>query len=360
MKKLLLLSILLIPFVSFWQDITKNQSEVLKEESKWTIVQENINWSWVEESNTKLSEIWADGGLWLLWFGFCNEWIEEPTKTINAAVEQWKPFKVCAVRQNNSSSDIEINVAFPLVEYTDKWDKACGKDLSFELFIPEYKNLKTITIPAGNQVIKEFDINFPIWIDGKQDACLIYNIQTQAFLAGQSWLMPRIRKWFFMNFFVWQAGDIKNEVKIENINTALNSNKELILNFDVSNIGNLENTISVSGTISNMFGFKKDFEIVWWVVIPERSLPLEVNLWPLPSYGWLFNIKFSTNTVPHFIYDISTSKIDPNLLEEKSIIVKTTYFQMPRMILWMGIVTILLLFFAFKKPKQKVVYVEKQ
>jgi len=362
MKKLLLLSVLLIPFVSFWQNIDQNESNL-----SWTQTETNLETTsaTTELSGTQVAEpvltdIWTDGGLGLLWFWFCNDGLDTVTKSINAAIEQWKSFKVCTVRKNNSTSDLELTIDMPFATYTAQWDKTCGKDLTFENFIPESKNLKTLTVPAGNQLVKEFDINFPIWLNGKQDGCLVFNVAPPTFKEWQSWLMPRIRKWFFMNFFVWEAGDVKNEVKIENIKTSLNSNKELILNFDVANVGNVENTINISWTISNIFGFKREFEIVWWVVIPERSLNLEANLWLVPSYGWLFSIKFAVNTTPHFIYDISQSNIDPSILEEKVINVKTTHFEMPRLILWIVILVILLLAIALKKPKQKIVYVEKK
>lgn len=362
MKKLLLLSILLIPFVSFWQNIDQSETTLptAQEEISPETTAEDAVLPEVPVAEPVLTDIWADGGLGLLWFWFCNDGLDNVTKSLNAAVEQWKPFKVCAVRKNNSTSDLELTIDLPFATYTPQWDKTCGKDLTFENFIPESESLKGLTIPAGNQFIQEFDVNFPIWVNGKQDWCLVFNVAPPAFKEWQSWLMPRIRKWFFMNFFVWEAGDIKNEVKVENIKTSLNSNKELILNFDVANVGNVENTINVSGTISNMFWFKKEFEIIWWVVIPERSLSLEANLWPVPSYGWLFSIKFAVNTTPHFIYDISQSNIDPSILEEKVINVKTTHFEMPWLILWIVILVILLLAIALRKPKQKVVYVEKK
>lgn len=356
------MSVLLIPFVSFWQNIIQNEISLswIQTEANLETTSTTTELSGTQVTEPVLEDIGEDDWLWLLSFGFCNEGLDTVTKSINATVEQWKPFKVCTVRKNNSTSDLEITIDMPFAIYTAQWDKTCGKDLTFEGFIPESKDLKTLTIPAGNQLVKEFDINFPIWLNGKQDGCLVFNVAPPAFKEWQSWLMPRIRKWFYMNFFVWEAGDIKNEVKVENIKTSLNSNKELILNFDVMNVGNVEDTINISWTISNIFGFKKEFEIIWWVVIPERSLSLETNLWPVPSYGWLFSIKFAVNTTPHSIYDISKSNIDPSILEEKVINVKTTHFEMPWLILWIVILIILLLAIALRKPKQKIVYVEKK
>lgn len=342
-KTIFLLLLLIIPFFTIGQDIGIDNNENSSIEKKI------IAWA----------DIWKDWWLQLINFWFCNESIEAPTKSINAAVEQWKPFEICAIWNNNSNQDLKLTVDIWYATYTTQWDKTCWKDFSFKDFTYWTEDINQITIPAENYLIKKFDIIFPIGIGGKQEGCLIYNVQTNWLKDGQSWLIPRIRKGFFMNFFVWEAWDIKNETKIENIKTTTNTNKELILSFDVKNIWNVENEITITGAISNWFWFNKNFEISWGIAIPEKTLYLEINLWQVPSYGWLFNIEFTTNTVPHFFYDISQSNIDPNILKEKDIKTKTIYFQTPRLIVWIIVLIIFILFLAFRKPKQKIVYVEK-
>ena len=152
--------------------------------------------------------------------------------------------------------------------------------------------------------------------------------------------------------------DIKNIIDVDNIELSLDDNKDLIMNFDIKNEWNLENLVELSGTVSNMFGYSKKFSIEWWHVLPGNHWHVEANLWSIPSYGWLFNIDFKAFATPYFSYDISKSSIDPTLIEMKTFDFSTKYFKMPWLIIAIVIVVILLLITMFRKPKQKVIYVQ--
>ena len=93
---------------------------------------------------------------------------------------------------------------------------------------------------------------------------------------------------------------------------------------------------------------------------PGKSQFIEVNLWSLPSYGWKYNIDFTINGTPYFSYDISNANVDPARLEPKSWGFSTNIIKMPWLILAVAVIFILLLIVLFKKPKQKVVYVQQQ
>ena len=389
MKKLVyLMSILLLPFVSFadllpepsdvrviddeeWvieetmedmdeeniEDIEVSDKEDVEEtntdEDEPVLHESNVTATQVEEE-TELHEIWADG--WLTWvsFWYCNEWVDNLSETLNYAVTQWTPFKVCFMMSNSANQDIKVRIR--LVDLVN-W--LCSvNDRSIYNFISEedVKWFDEINIPAWNYIIKEYEIVYPVWIEWDQWACTMFNIIKE--WEAQWNVAAVVNRAYPMKFFVWGLSDIKNIVTVDNIELSLDDNKDLIMNFDVKNEWNLENLVELSGTISNMFGYSKKFSIEGWHVLPGNFWHVEANLWSIPSYGWLFNIDFKAFATPYFSYDISKSTIDPSLIEMKTFDFKTTYFKMPWLIIAIAIVVILLIITMFRKPKQKVVYVQ--
>lgn len=368
MKKLLyLLAVLLLPFASFAQN-----------DFEWkTNSEERIVWETVEEigesdqipepelfelnktagekiDDSELHEIWADG--WLTWvsFGYCNAWIDNLSNTLNYAIDQWTPFKVCFMMSNAANQDIKVQVRL-----SDLVNGICSvNDTSIYQFISEEdkESLKEITIPAGNYIIKEFEILYPIWIEWDQWACTMFNIIKDE--EAQWNIVAIVNRAYPMKFFVWTLDDVKNIIDVENIQLSLDDNKDLIMNFDLKNEWNLENLVELSGTVSNIFGYNKKFTIEWGHVMPGQLWHVTANLWSIPSYGWLYNIDFKAFATPYFSYDISKSSIDPSLIETKSFDFATKYFKMPWLIFAIAIILILLLITMFRKPKQKVVYVQ--
>jgi len=337
MKKLsLIIIVLLLPFFAFWQnnELTKNSET----KEKASVTHEHIS----------------------MWFFECDWDINQRTKTLNSAVNQWEPFEVCTIWTNNSSEDAQIEVDYNKSVYTPQWSKTCGNE-SIQEFIISDGDINNFIIPSNNYVVKKFSILFPVWIDWQQEECMRYRVSSVNKNKEENssvGIVVRMNKWVYMDFFVWNLEDIKNNMVFENIKTELDSNKELILNMDIKNIWNLENDVNITWKITNMFWFSKDFIITGGKVIPTRTTPIKANLWQLPSYWWLFNIEFTATSTPYFNFDISKSNIEPKLLEPKEFKIKTTFFQIPRMLIWVAILVILLLFLAFRKPKQKVVYVQ--
>lgn len=388
MKKLVyLLSILLLPFVSFadllpepndinWiidNDELISEKDIASLDDK--IIEEDINTenvsneedhvlrdinvtatqvNWDENWDENLHEIWDD--LWMKWlsFWYCNEWIDSLSETLNYAVNEWTPFKVCFMMWNSANRDIKVRIRL-----VDLVDGVCSvNNTSILQFVSQedIEEFDEITIPAWNYVIKEFNVLYPIWIQWDQSACTIFNIIRDTEIQWN--ITAIVNRAYPMHFFVWGLKDVKNIVTVDNIELLLDDNKDLIMNFDVKNEWNLENLVELSGTISNMFGYSKKFSIEGWHVLPGSFWHVEANLWSIPSYGWLFNIDFKAFATPYFSYDISNSNIDPSLIEMKTFDFATTYFKMPWLIIAIAIIVILLLITMFRKPKQKVVYVQ--
>lgn len=356
MKKFLgLLSIFLLPFFVMWQNIAIDENST---DTDNTINETNRN---TRNTTTDKEKAWNDNRSKGLHFWFCNEWTDNLSTYLNYAVNVGDPFKICALFYNNSDEDIKIQIRIVDQWITDDWNATCYYDsLNIQSFIRDpnvLSDFKEVTIPAGETLIKEFELMFPVGVEWKQSACFSYNRLSEQDNNVNAWgwgITPIINNVSFMDFFVWSLGDIKNEIIVKDILTKLNDNQELELSFNLSNIWNLEDKVEIKWKVSNIFGFKKDFTIDWTGIqlVPGRTVPVSANLWSIPLYGWLFNIKFTMTATPFFSYDISKSNIDPTLLEEKTFDASTTYFQMPWMIFALVAMFIIILYLLFRKPKK--------
>ena len=303
--------------------------------------------------DAELHEIWADWWMMRVSFWYCNEWIDNLSNTLNYAINQWEPFKVCFFMSNSANQDIKVRIRL-----VDLKDWICSvNSTSIYNFIPEddIKDFDEITIPAGNYIVKEFNVLYPIWIEWDQWGCTMFNIIKD---EEAKWNIAAIvNRAYPMKFFVWTLDNVKNIITVDNVELSLDDNKDLIMNFDIKNEWNLENLVELSGTVSNIFWYSKKFSIEWWHVLPGGLWHVTANLWSIPSYGWLYNINFKAFATPYFSYDISKSSIDPSLIEMKTFDFKTTYFKMPWLLIAIAVILILLIITLFRKPKQKVVYV---
>ncbi len=376
MKKFWILTIVfLFPMLVIWQNLdilsdTDKNSTILAEEniqktaeiSNNNTISDNIITNNAEQND--INENWENTyGLWNIWFWFCNEWEDNISKSLNHAVSQWKAFDVCLMFYNNAPIEQKIKVRIVDQSVTAEWDSTCDYTSSqLKQFISEsdLEDLDEIVLPSEEYVHKNFSITFPIWIEWDIKSCFSFYIPKEN-VNIEEWAGFSVinNDAYFMNFFVWDLSSIQNELLFENLSAQKDDNWELNLQFNLINTWNLENKVSIKWTITNIFWFHKEFTINWsWIQVkPGDTVPVSAVLWSLPSYGGLYKIEFTATATPFFSYDISNSTIDPTLLEPKEFTASTTFFQMPWLIIIIAIVVILLIISMFRKPKEKVVYV---
>jgi len=351
MKKFLfLLSCLALPFITLSnvlaQDIETQDVETTKK------VENKID---TKEHNA--AEVWQ-ADLVDVYFWFCNNWADDLTESLNAAVDLWNPFRVCLMLYNTDKEhDAYLDVSFVNGWKNEAGYNVCGLT-SLNDFITSWE-LWNITIPADNYLIKEFEVTFPIGYDWEQHTCIgISSVDQNP--QEVWWLKILARRAYYASFFVWWWDWLKNLLTTSNVETKLDENENLILSFNVNNEWNMENSYEIEWTMKWLFNFQKDFLAVSGRVIPWGSQYIEIPLGSLPSYGWLFNINFTIKWTPYFAYDISNAKIDPSLLAPKTFEFSTSYFKMPWLIFGIAIVFLILIILMFRRPKQKVVYVQQQ
>ena len=81
----------------------------------------------------------------------------------------------------------------------------------------------------------------------------------------------------------------------------------------------------------------------------------------MPQYKWLYTVTLNMNWKPYTDdFDITELDIDPKFFKWWSQTLKATYFEIPRTYVWGAILIIFLLFIAFRKKKEKIVYIQQK
>ena len=349
MKKFLfLLSWFVLPLISVSNVFAQDAD--IQEIEETEIVEEQVD---AELHNT--TQVWQ-ANLVDVYFWFCNDSVENLTESLNAAVELWKPFRVCLMIYNtDKENDAFLDVTFVNWWKNEAWYNVCWLT-SLNEFITSWE-LWNLTIPADNYLIKEFEVTFPVGYDWEQHTCIgISSVDQNP--QEVWWLKILARRAYYASFFVWWGDWLKNLLTVKDVQTKLDENGNLTLSFNVNNEWNMENSYEIEWSMKWLFNFQKDFLAVSGRVIPWGSEYVEIPLGSLPSYGWLFKINFTIKWTPYFSYDISNAKIDPSLLDPKTFGFSTSYFKMPWLIFGIVIVFLILIIFMFRRPKQKVVYVQ--
>ncbi len=302
-----------------------------------------------------------------VWVSFCNP-IDNSisSKTLSLWIQQWETKDVCLLLSNGTNNIVAIDLAIVWAkEHTKKpWSYSCNlKTENNE--ITKFFNEKfedTIYIPANSEIKKETKVTFPFWKEGVNVGCIEYLIKKD---QQEGWMLNfKFRKVLQMKFMVlgkdlWENW---NNISATNIETFKSPEGKLHTKGNIENNWVLNEAIDIHWTISNIFWFHKEFEIkdikvTVWQSEEFNTENIEINSF-LPTYGWLFNIKLDIKYKPYFDFDVSNLDIDEEIKKWWTISINKTFFQAPRLALWWLILIIFLLILAFRKPKQKVVYVQ--
>ena len=310
----------------------------------------------ISQSDTEMqNSVWSKLG-WV-YVRFCNNWLEDLTTKVSWTIWQMEKWKICIVAQNDTSNDVTINFSFFSTSVTDAWHTACNQTMEnvFGSFIdtPQIQ----LDVPAWEYIVHNFNIQFPLWIEWKQEWCLFYTNAD----AGNTDRAINIIVWkaMFLEYFVWDPGEVVNDLQLKILKKEI-VNNELIIEVWAENQGNIDLKTELQGSLTNIFKIKKDFSTTGEVVKVNETFIFPLNFGQLPNYKWLFNIDITAKHAPHFNLDISNFKIDESVLAEKETSISSFYFAIPWVSLIIILVIIILIILATRKGKQKVLYVEKE
>jgi hypothetical protein len=301
---------------------------------------------------------------WKVWVFFCNN-KDVPTSELQISTMPWNKNEICLYFVNDSDTDIQIDAG--IVDWVEmEWGLIRTLDCGW---LEEASNISNyiekdrespLSVPANTRIIKNTYITFPVWIEWQVPTCLVYSLIWNTKSAWDIFSI-KFRTAYYLDFFVvWDfTGD--NKISIKQTEIYMDPNWAITIDWIVKNDSALNNIVNITWTISNIFWYHKvfsiqDIKIKAWTEFKFSNKDLNINNY-LPRYKWLFNIKLDITYKPYFDFDIKNLKIDKKVLEEKNLIYSTNYFEMPRIIFWILILIIILLFLVFRKPKTKIVYV---
>ena len=286
-----------------------------------------------------LSTITTAQNIWDIQASFCNQ--DEINSELDIITTANLDTDICIKFQNNSIKNSTIALNFTDGALTPQWSKAClspeKPKTNFGQYIQDYT--ETITISGWTHIEQHFNIKYPVWFSGVSHGCLWYYIQNKDEIWWWIWLV--FRKTHSIDILVWWT-EINSDILFKNIYLTgdLVSNR---ITIDIENNWNINQEISISWTISNLFGFKQDFTIPTKTLLANSDITINTDILNIPNYKWLFKINTNLNYKPKFNFDITnhnipTQYISPwTIIITKSIILRNWFY-----IVWLSLVAILI------------------
>ncbi len=296
---------------------------------------------------------------------FCNAWEDNLSNELTLPIKQWEKQEICLFITNNNVREENVLVTFAPWVPIDIWWWSCGDRYTKDNWFYDYLTPTRewgIKVPAYWKVIKKVYAQFPIWINWLKRWCVAYAIapteneiedQQKAVVAAQGGgvITLNIRKISLLNFFVSDLTDIKWDITT-NISTSFDDNKNLILSLWIKNSFPIDETITISWVVSNIFWYRQEFTIDKSTISANWEINPTSNIGQIARYKWLFSVKININYKPYFNFDTSSSWIDPKLLEEETTTITKSFFIFPTIpAIWLLIFIVLIYLAFFRKPK---------
>lgn len=263
---------------------------------------------------------------------FCNE--GDAKKELNLIADTNKDYNICMEFYNTNSKPIKIKYGFVDGTLTNDelQKKACTTDITKDFGQYVTQDNEMVTIPANGSIKENASVNFPAWMNGMVNGCLIYtpvDEKTEQENKGNNNAATFdiiVRKASFINALVW--GQV-----IRNIETKewfrTESNNILSIFIPVYNEGNIEENVTFEGELSNIFGYKHEIKETK-KISSNSSYVLSSEINDLPRYKCFFTLKgtVSSEWAVEFNTDLASQD-----LTTKEIPVEMTIFIIPRLLI---------------------------
>jgi len=154
-----------------------------------------------------------------------------------------------------------------------------------------------------------------------------------------------MRKTRYIDILVWSNFQrdisLQNFSKNQSIQTQSNFDSTFSIKLNFINSWDINEFFQWSGIIYDKFWFSKTFDIPSQKITPNSQQQLEINIWRLPFYGWIFQIQIAWNIMPEILFNLDN--LDPRLKKAISVQTQTTFTIIPRKtILWIIIIAIII------------------
>jgi hypothetical protein len=280
---------------------------------------------------------------------FCD-WTQE----LNNVVEQLASSEVCLTLNNDSDEDLNFWIKFAEQELSNMGSRACRADYQNPIasFIQAtWDTDKNIVVPAKSVIEKKFSIRFPLWISGQQRGCVAYGVSEDFSQNEGSMVSIVTRKVLYFDFFVWDYGNLDHTIRVLPMQAVENSNGELEISIPVENIGNIDSSVTIVGTISDFFWFSRTLTFEGQLVDVNTTKVFVANAGFLPWYKWLFTVELDVDYQASFGFDISNLNIDAKFKTPQKMTISETYFSRPWVVIGIAALVLLLLVSMFRKKK---------
>ena len=303
--------------------------------------------------------------LWNIDLTFCNSWII--TNELDLITKAWEEVSICINITNTSQEDMSVNIDFLDATITQDAfsNRACNAadrpKTYFGNFMLDYD--KTVNIKWNSTIKKTYKIQLPVWYKWLSHGCVAYNVIQPSWQENQSMLNIIVRKIKFIDIFVW-ATPIKSQIKIWSIKTTKDWK---ITNFQIwfKNIWNTTQNATISWTITNILGFKKQLKLDQNTVSiePNKEIQIKTNNKDLilPTYKWLFTVNFEITNKPVFNFNISSWNnilkevvLGGNFKASKIIFIANPYFY------WILVIFLVLIYLAFFRKRKTIIISKKK
>ncbi|MFA5747893.1 MAG: hypothetical protein WC872_02145 [Candidatus Absconditabacterales bacterium] len=296
---------------------------------------------------------------------FCND--NQITKDLSFMTDGGKNTPLCMQFQNKSEEDLAVTVGFvDGVLTNDSYkSKACKNEGEGTMF-GKYVNLeqKTFIVKAKSTETKNANVKFPGGFSGVVHGCITYYIADAPVgnlnVGKNAMFNILVRKAKFVDALVganFNRGISLKDFPSKGISTNPKINlsfekSDLILKLNVVNSGSIDEKVSISGTISNIFGYKKDFNFDSTPLYADSIIQLIKNIGGMPYYKGLFTLKL--NLISLVNLDFNTANFPEQIKNPITISESVKIFIFPWIIVGaiIGLVIlILLLVYLFKHIK---------
>lgn len=301
-----------------------------------------------------------DSSVWDVAVQFCNG--DEPTKNLSMILEWGMEKDICMDFSNYSDNDVTIKYGF--VDGTiAKWDtpkKACKNEWDITEF-GQYvtQDTDTITILAWQTVRQKAKIKYPAWFSGMVNGCLTYSV---AWDQSNMWdednmFTILVRRAKFIDVLV--GGELKRDVQFSDDNSLSyyydSKANQFVINISLTNAWNVDENVSVSGVVSNSFGYNKEISLENIKVVSDSKKDIQIIVDELPWYKLSYNADLTLVWNPEFAFDPAT--LPDSVKEPMTIHLSLDMFQFPWILLvyllWWIVFIVLVCFLAKHLKFQK-------
>lgn len=291
--------------------------------------------------------VWAQN-IWDIQARFCE--LNPNNNEMNVVTQADTETEVCVIFQNKSDIDTILNIDFVDGSITPDGTRSCFSPekpkTNFGQYLLNREN--KLELPANSELKQEYKIKFPVWFSWVSHGCLAYNIQNTNIWW---WNINMVfRKVHSIDILVWWI-QVKSKIKPTKISISWDQASNRLI-FDIENNWNVDQLVQISGTISNLFGYKQEFNIPEFVITAQEKQSISSNILNLPDYKWLFSIKLDVFHQPKFNFHINNSNLNNEYTNPWIISISKTLMIWNRFyVVSLSVIMLLITIIIFKKRK---------